>query len=62
MLYSVIIKNSKHMMQDYLVEWMSWYYGNEPCPIKLMNQMTHDERMEALSKTEQIKKIVGRPR
>ena len=50
------------MMQDYLVEWMNWYYGNELCPIKLMNQMTHDERMEVLSKTEQIKKIVGRSR
>ena len=50
------------MMQDYLIEWMNWYYGDGPCPIKLKNQMTHDERMEALSKTEEIKKIVGRPR
>ena len=50
------------MMQDYLVEWMNWYYGNEPYPLTLGSQMTHDERMEALSKTEQIKKIVGRPR
>jgi hypothetical protein len=60
MLYSDIIK--KHIMQEYLVEWMNWYYGNGPYPIKLGNQMTHNERMEAISKTEQIKKIVGRSR
>jgi hypothetical protein len=50
------------MMQEYLVEWMNWYYGNGPYPIKLGNQMVHNERMEAISKTEQIKKIVGMPR
>jgi hypothetical protein len=50
------------MMQDYLVEWMNWYYGNGPYPLTLGSQMTHDERMEALSKTEQIKKIVGKPK
>jgi hypothetical protein len=51
------------MMQDYLVKWMNWYYGKDvPYPIKLQNQMTHDERMEAFSKTEHIKKIVGRLR
>jgi hypothetical protein len=50
------------MIQEYLVEWMNWYYGDGLYPIKLDNQMTHDERMEALFKTEQIKKIVGRSR
>jgi len=49
-------------MQEYLVEWMNWYYGNGSYPIKLQNQMTYDEKMEAISKTEQIKKIVGRSR
>ena len=50
------------MIQDYLVEWMEWYYGDGPYPLTLGSQMTHDERMEALSKTEKIKKIVGRSR
>jgi len=49
-------------MQEYLVEWMNWYYGDGPYPTKLDNQMTYEEKMEAISKTEQIKKIVGRSR
>jgi hypothetical protein len=50
------------MMQDFLVEWINWYYGNGPYPIKLQDKMTYDERMEAISKTDQIKRIVGRSR
>jgi len=50
------------MIQDYLIEWMEWYYGDGPYPLTLGSQMTYDERMEALSKTEKIKKIVGRSR
>lgn len=48
------------MMQDFLVAWMNWYYGNDPYPIQLQNAMTYDERREAMLKTERIKKIVGR--
>ena len=48
------------MMQDYLVAWINWYYGGEPYPTKLHFQLTYDEKMEVISKTEQIKKIVGR--
>ena len=52
------------MTQDYLVAWMNWYYGDGPYPplTKLQDQMTYNEKMEAISKTEQIKKIVGRSR
>jgi hypothetical protein len=62
MLYSDIIKKHKHMMQEYLVAWINWYYGDGSYPTELDNQMTHDERMEAVSKTDQIKKLVGRLR
>jgi len=52
------------MMQDYLVAWMNWYYGDGtlPFPIEAQNKLTWEMMMEASSKTEQIKKIVGRPR
>ncbi len=52
------------MMQDYLVEWMNWYYGDDtlPFPIEAQNKLTYEQMMEASSKTEKIKKIVGRPR
>ena len=49
-------------MQEYLVAWMNWYYGDGPYSplIEFGNNMTHDEKMEALSKTEKIKKIAGK--
>jgi len=51
------------MMQDFLVAWINWYYGKDvPYPGKLQDQMTYDEKMEAIRKTEQIKLIVGRSR
>ena len=52
------------MMQDYLVEWMNWYYGDDtlPFPIEAQNKLTYEQMMEASSKTEKIKKIVGRPK
>jgi hypothetical protein len=50
------------MMQDFLVEWMNWYYGDGQYPNKLQNQMTFGQKLEAMSKIGQIKKIVGRSR
>ena len=47
------------MVQDFLTAWINWYYGNDSYPIKLQNGMTWDQKMEAISKTEQIKKIIG---
>lgn len=47
------------MVQDFLVAWMLWYYGNEEYPNQLQNQLTHDQKMECRQKTEQIKKIAG---
>jgi hypothetical protein len=67
MLYSAIIK-TQHMNNDqvtkFVVEWMIWFYGDDsiPFPIQLQNALTHDQRMEACSQTEKIKKIVGRSR
>jgi hypothetical protein len=48
------------MIQEYLTAWICWYYGEDPYPIKLQDQLTYDQKMEAMKKTEQIKKIVGR--
>ena len=48
----------------FVVEWMIWFYGDDsiPFPIQLQNALTHDQRMEACSQTEKIKKIVKRSR
>ena len=50
------------MIQDYLVAWMNWYYGEDtiPFPIEAQKNLTYKQIMEAMSKTEQIKKIIGR--
>jgi hypothetical protein len=48
------------MMQEFLTAWINWYYGSEPYPDKLQDAMTYDQKIEAMRKTEQIKKIVGR--
>jgi hypothetical protein len=58
MLYSTIIKNTQ--MQDFLVAWMNWYYGDGEYPLELQNGLRYDQRIEAIAKTEKIKKIVGR--
>lgn len=47
-------------MQDFLVAWMNWYYGDGPYPTQLQDQMTFGEKLEANGKTEQIKLIVGK--
>ena len=47
-------------MQEYLTAWINWYYGDGEYPSDLQSKMTHEEQMEAISKTAQIKKIVGR--
>jgi len=49
-------------MQDYLVAWMNWYYGEDtiPFPTEAHKNLTYEQMMEAMSKTEQIKKIVGK--
>ena len=48
-------------MQEFLTAWINWYYGNDKYPLTLQDKMTYEERIEAISKTEQIKKIIGRP-
>ena len=47
-------------MQDFLVAWMNWYYGDGEYPLELQNGLRYDQRIEAIAKTEKIKKIVGR--
>jgi hypothetical protein len=62
MLYSDIIKKHKHMMQDFLVEWINWYYGDGQYPNELQDKMTFGQKLEAIEKTDEIKRIVGRSR
>ena len=50
------------MIQDFLVKWINWYYGNDTYPGELQERMTYDEKIEAMKKTEQIKAIIGRSR
>lgn len=47
-------------MQEFLTAWMNWYYGDGKYPLRLQDGLTWDQKREAISKTEQIKKIVGR--
>jgi len=48
-------------MQEFLTAWINWYYGSGEYPITLQDKMTHEEKMDSINKTEQIKKIIGRP-
>jgi hypothetical protein len=48
------------MVQEFLTAWILWYYGNEEYPGKLQEQLTYDQKVECMKKTEQIKRIVGR--
>ena len=45
-------------MKEFLLEWINWYYGMVKYPLKLQNQMTYNEKIEAISKTQQLKKIM----
>jgi hypothetical protein len=45
-------------MQEYLTAWINWYYGDGEYPSDLQSKLTHEEQMEAISKTAQIKKII----
>ena len=47
-------------MQEYLTAWIIWYYGDGEYPSALLDKLTYEQVMEAIKKTEQIKKIVGR--
>ncbi len=47
-------------MQDFLTAWMLWYYGDAKYPLTLQDSLTYEEKLEAIKKTEQIKRIVGR--
>lgn len=47
-------------MQDFLTAWILWYYGDAEYPLALQDKLTYEGRVEAMKKTEQIKKIVGR--
>lgn len=46
-------------MQDFLTAWMNWYYGNDKYPLDLQNKLTYNQKIEAIRKTEEIKRIVG---
>lgn len=48
-------------MQEFLTAWMIWYYGEGgEYPTALQDKLTWEQKLEAMSKTAQIKKIVGR--
>ena len=47
-------------MQEFLTAWMLWYYGNAEYPTALYDNLSWDQQLEAMSKTSEIKKIVGR--
>jgi len=50
------------MIQEYLTQWIIWYYGDGSYPIELNNKLTPDERIEVVEKTNRIKKILGLPK
>ena len=47
-------------MQEFLTAWINWYYGNDKYPTSLQNKLTWGQKVEAIEKTEQIKKIIGK--
>jgi len=50
-------------MQDYLIAWINWYYGKDnPYPIDIFEKLSYTDKMETVTKIEEIKKIVGRLR
>lgn len=55
-----MLKKDSTMVQDYLVMWIQWYYGNAPYPNEIQSKMTWDEKIEAIRKTNEIKEILGR--
>ena len=55
-----MLKKDSTMVQDYLVMWIQWYYGDAPYPNEIQNKMTWDEKIEAIRKTNEIKEILGR--
>lgn len=46
-------------MQQFLVAWVEWYYGNGKYPNEQQDALTWEEKMEAIKKTKQIKAIMG---
>ena len=50
------------MIQEYLTAWINWYYGSDPYPTKMWDDLTFAQKMEAMNKSSQIKKILGRPK
>ena len=48
-------------MQEYVLAWMAWYYGNGPYPAELQKKLPYDEAMRAIQWTSKIKKIMGEP-
>ena len=47
-------------MQEFLTAWINWYYGDGEYPNALQDQLTWEQKLEAMNKTAQIKKIIGR--
>ena len=47
------------MIQEFLIVWVNWYYGNNEYPLELQSRMTYEQRIECVGKTEQIKTIIG---
>jgi len=59
-IYLLQIKKDNTMVQDYLVMWIQWYYGDAPYPNEIQNRMTYEQKLEAIRKTSKIKEILGR--
>jgi len=47
------------MVQEFLTQWVIWFRGDGKYPLELQDRMSYEQRMEAMMKTEQIKKILG---
>jgi hypothetical protein len=47
-------------MQEFLTAWINWYYGDDKYPQRLQDGLTWAQKLEAISKTEQIKQIIGK--
>jgi hypothetical protein len=48
-------------MQEYMLAWIAWYYGNAPYPTEIQNKLPYSEAMKAIELTSKIKEIIGEP-
>ena len=47
------------MIQEYLIQWIMWYYGNGEYPSSFGDKLTYNEMIIAIEQTNKIKKILG---